>query len=390
MAINNNPSIVAFSGAANEMIEEARRQLQQKLSLEGFGLEQQTTSDYIYFISGGSEQQAIRLLKHGTLNLLVAGSGNNAWAAATEVKAYAMQHSFQAQLIAVYADDFAEQLRQWLSVKRAFDNLSGQRVGLIGKVSEWLVASAPESSLLRQRFGIELVELDYDALPDYLACEADPQFSEAFPKNTIQSDALASISGFLKQTLKTHKLDALTLQCFRMVKERGVTACLPVALMNYNGVPAGCEGDLVSIAGIMFLKALTGHIAWMANMVKVDKDRILLAHCTAPLQYAASHTITSHYETDLSAALQAELSFETVTILRMNEQMNTAFLAIGEVIQRPNNRDACRTQIEVRITESSRNHLINNPLGNHHLVLPGDFYDIIQKALLSKGFEILS
>jgi len=385
-----NPSIVAFNGAPNEMIEEARKQLQQLLILQGFSMEQLATAEYIYFISGGSEQQAIRLLKHGTLNLLVAGSGNNAWASATEVKAYATQHSFQAQLIAVYADDFAEQLRQWLRVKQAFDNLSGQRLGLIGKVSEWLVASSPESSLLRQRFGIELVELDYDRLPDYLTNEPDPQFIEAFPKNTIQPSALASISGFLKQTLTNYKLDALTLQCFRMVRERSVTACLPVALLNFNGIPAGCEGDLISIAGIMFLKALTGDIAWMANMVRVNQDSILLAHCTAPLQYAGKHAVTSHYETDLSAALQAELNFEKVTLLRMNEQMNKAFLAIGNVIQRPKYADACRTQIEVSISKSSRNHLINNPLGNHHLVLPGDYFDIIQKALLSKGFEIIT
>lgn len=381
-------SIVAFQGAGEEMIAKAALHLQQifvsiELTEPSFGI-----CPIIYFISGGSEQQAILLLRHGTLNLLVAGSENNAWAAATEVKAYAAQHGFQAQLIAEYASDFKQQLVRWIKVKTAFDRLKGQRLGLLGNVSDWLVASAPEEALLRQRLGIELIELQLDTMPDYLNRTHDPQFQQCFSHNTIQPEALASVSGFLKQTVADHRLDALTLQCFRLVKEKGVTACLPIALMNFNGVPAGCEGDLVSIAGIMLLKELTGHIAWMANMVKVETNKILLAHCTVPLQYAKKTVINSHFETQLSAAVEADLNFNTVTIFRMNQQLDQVFIATGKVIGTPKNPHACRTQIEVELPPEMCKQLIDRPLGNHHLVIPGNHRDLISKAVATKGFEV--
>ncbi len=381
-------AIVAFQGASEEMIAKAARHLQQIFVEINQDEPSRTTCPIIYFISGGSEQQAILLLRHGTLNLLVAGSENNAWAAATEVKAYAAQHGFQAQLIAEYASDFKQQLVQWIKVKTAFDRLKGQRLGLLGHVSDWLVASAPEEALLRQRLGIELIELPLDTVPDYLNSTHDPQFQQCFSHNTIQPEALASVSGFLKQAVADHRLDALTLQCFRLVKEKGVTACLPIALMNFNGVPAGCEGDLVSIAGIMLLKELTGHIAWMANMVKVETNKILLAHCTVPLQYAKKTVINSHFETQLSAAVEADLNFNTVTIFRMNQQLDQVFIATGKVIGTPKNPHACRTQIEVELPPEMCKQLIDRPLGNHHLVIPGNHRDLISKAVATKGFEV--
>ena len=387
--MTSNTSIVAFQGASEEMIAKAARHLQQIFDELKKVEPSLTVCPLIYFISGGSEQQAIMLLRHGTLNLLVAGSGNNAWAAATEVKAYAMQHGFQAQLIAEYAPDFKQQLVQWMKVKTAFDRLSGQRLGLLGNVSDWLVASAPEEALLRKRFGIELIGLPLDAMPDYLHSTHDPQFQQCFAHNTIQPEALASVSGFLKQAVADHRLDALTLQCFRLVKEKGVTACLPIALMNFNGIPAGCEGDLVSIAGIMLLKELTGHIAWMANMVKVETDKILLAHCTVPLQYAKKTTINSHFETQLSAAVEADLNFDTVTLFRMNQQLDQVFIATGKVVGTPKNPDACRTQIEVALPPQICKQLIDRPLGNHHLIIPGDHRDLISKAIATKGFEVI-
>ena len=382
---------VAYNGAPEALFVEASARLQNLL------LEYQVFIDdealegpaFVCFLSGGSEQEAVKYLRHGTLNLLVAGAGNNAWAAAAEVKAYAAQHGFQAQLIAMYDDDFPRQLKEWLQVKKAFDNLVGQKIGLIGQVSDWLVASSPEAALLRHRFGLELIELGFDNLSDYLGHEPDSQFTDLFKSLDNQQNELASVSSFLKETTTNNKLNALTLQCFRMVREKAVTACLPVALMNYNGIPAGCEGDLVSISGMMLLKELTGLIPWMANVVRVEHDQILLAHCTAPLQYSSNYQIVTHYETDLSHALQADLSFEEVTVFRMDVSLTKAFFARGFVTERPRLPHACRTQLLVKMDETDCMLLRNQPLGNHHLVLPGNWLHLIRKAMLSKGFSLL-
>ncbi len=381
-------STVAWSGADKTVTETAADELTLFLLTQGWTPCASPEKAFILFASGGSEQHAIGLLRHGTVNLLVAGAENNAWAAASEVKAYADLHGFQAVLIARFDKHFVVELFEWLQVKRGLDLLKNQRAGLLGEVSDWLVASSPEESLLRQRLGVELIKLPFENLPDYLGMPNDPQFDQLFGQNTIHRQELSSIAGFLKSQIAAHNLNAITIQCFKMVREKGVTACLPLSLINLNGIPAGCEGDVVSMAGLMLLKALTGEIAWMANLVRIENSSVLLAHCTAPLQHANKQAFVPHFETGRSDALQAELSFETVTLFRLNERLDQAFLSVGKVISRPRHPNACRTQLEVQLGNHAAARLREKPLGNHHLVLPGDHYNLISKALRMKKIKI--
>jgi L-fucose isomerase-like protein len=260
---------------------------------------------------------------------------------------------------------------------------------LIGEVSDWLVASDITGKKLQEVLGIELVQLDYDKLPDYLSFPADEQFLKMFTHLTAQHSELGSISSFLKDTLDKHHLDALTIQCFKMVREKHVTACLPVALCNYNGIPAGCEGDITSIVSIMLVKELTGQIAWMANMAAVHPDSIFMAHCTVPVQLASSYEIMTHYETDESAALAASMDLEEVTIFRMSNNLDKAFVAEGVIIDRPSRPGACRTQIEVSLSKDDISKLVESPLGNHHLVIKGHVGKLLRMAMASKNIKLI-
>ena len=61
------------------------------------------------------------------------------------------------------------------------------------------------------------------------------------------------------------KLDAVTLSCFSLIEKLGTTGCLALALLNDEGIPAGCEGDLQSIFTLLIAKTLTGQAGFMAN-----------------------------------------------------------------------------------------------------------------------------
>jgi L-fucose isomerase-like protein len=374
---------IAFTNAELPVFDQIKSKLD---TIHGLNYEAtEEDFDALFFVSGGSEQFAISSLVKGSINLLIAGKENNAWAAATEVKAWANQNGFEAVMIPANDLSNSKNLEQYIHIKRSFDRLKGQRLGLIGEVSDWLVASSVSQSDMMEKFGIELINLPYDQLQDYLDFPADEQMGVLFPSLSAQQSELASISSFLKDTVKQKRLDAMTIQCFRMVREKEVTACLPVALMNYNGTPAGCEGDLASIISIMFLKETLGQIAWMANVASVDESSILLAHCTAPLQLAGSVEIKTHYETDLSAAICADLDMEEVTIFRMNSELSKAFIAEGVVLAKPAHQWACRTQLEVGLKEEDLVKLRHNPLGNHHLVVKGHQSSFLKTAMQLKG-----
>lgn len=346
--------------------------------------------DVIFFLSGGSEQEAIAGLVPERFTLLLAGFEDNAYAAAMEVAAWAAHRQVPVRLMSLdEARDcrFPEMLD---SVCQALRRLKGQRAGLIGDVSHWLVASSVQKDRANEKLGLEIVHLPWHALPDYDSFLPDQELYDAFrdhPREGLTREA--GILGFLKHVRDIHKLDALTLECFNMVTERSVTACLALAVLNARGVPAGCEGDLVSLAGMMLARELTGRVPWMANVAAIRGGRVLFAHCTAPLNLVERVRIDTHFETGKSAAIQGQTIFDEVTVFRLNETLDKAFIAKGRVVSRPRHDFACRTQSEVEMDLSDDRKLRDHPLGNHHLLLPGDQRDLLELCCQYTGIRLV-
>lgn len=150
----------------------------------------------------------------------------------------------------------------------------------------------------------------------------------------------------------------------------------------------GCEGDLVSIAGMMLLKEITAHIPWMANLAGIKGNSALLAHCTAPTDLLADFSIQTHFETDKGTAIQGYFEEDRVTLFRFDNKLSRAFLTTGSITDRPTFPFACRTQILVELPAQAMKSLKENPLGNHHLVLPGDASGLLGLALKALNIRL--
>lgn len=62
----------------------------------------------------------------------------------------------------------------------------------------------------------------------------------------------------IKRIVEEERLSAITLSCFRLIDQTGTTGCLALALLNDEGIIAGCEGDLQSVFTMLAVKVLTG------------------------------------------------------------------------------------------------------------------------------------
>ena len=346
--------------------------------------------DVICFLSGGSEQEAISVLSPDKLTLLLAGFGDNAFAAAMEVVAWAGNRGVPVMLVSLQEAEEIQLPEKLALVCKALKNLRGKRAGLIGGVSHWLVASAVHKEVARKVLGLEILHLPWEVLPDYKAFPPDPELLEVFRQHRPEKlTSEAGILGFLKQVVNEHRLDAMTLECFTMVRDHDITACLSLGLLNSQGFPAGCEGDMVSLAGMMLAKELTGVVPWMANVAAIRGGTILFAHCTAPLNLVGSFQLDSHFETGKSAAIKGETNMDQVTVFRMNEKLDKAFVAEGKIVSRPSHGFACRTQSEVALSPSDYEKIKSHPLGNHHLLLPGNHKDLLELACRYKGIQVV-
>lgn len=381
---------VAFRNASDEIIEQGRNKLMQLFPAINFRFVSEKP-DVVFFLSGGSEQDAIKLLLPGKHYLLLADFSNNAFASATEVKAWADSKNISSTLVSLQEAGKNNIVQDFAKIYQTYLRLNGKQAGLIGNVSHWLVASAFPLSLARERFGINITHLQWGKLPDYLDFPPDPSFIEIFQNHsTTALENEARVYAFLQTLIKEYKLDGLTLECFDMVNDRNVTACLALSLLNSRGIVAGCEGDLVSLVGMMLVQALTGNIPWMANVAGINKQSILFAHCTAPLKLFTEFKLPTHFETNKSAALEGDLQLDEVTVFRLNQNLNQAFISSGKVISKPKHSFACRTQTEIRLPLNNIETLRQRPLGNHHLIIPGNLEQLLKWACRYKQIEVIN
>ena len=380
---------VAYRDAPDHLVSEKMSSLKAMFSDLAFDIVDQDL-EVVFFLSGGSEREAISYLASDRFTLLLAGFEDNAFAAAMEVKAWADREGVPAMLVAI--DDAMKKgiLKQYGRVCEAFRTLAGQRAGLIGNVSHWLVASGFPLEHAMQRFGVDIIQFPWDKLSDYKGYPADPDFLEVFRGFGIDKlEAEAGVYGFLKEVIRTHQLDAITLECFDMVNDHSVTACLALALLNSRGIAAGCEGDLVSILGMMLTRALTGDIPWMANVAGFSAGNVILAHCTAPLNLVGDFRLDTHFETNKSAAIQGQVVMDEVTLFRLGMDLDKAYVTKGRIVDRPDHPFACRTQTAVELAEADLKRLLQHPLGNHQLVIPGDHADLIRLACAYKRIAVI-
>ncbi len=376
----------AFSDADAAVYQQGRQQLENTFPDLKFSYVDE--AQVLHFITGGSEATAVATMQPGKMYVLLAGAEGNSWAAATEVKAWASRNDIPAILVSM--DDDKDVLRQFGTVSNAFKVLKGKRAGLIGGVSNWLVASAFPFNLAKERFGIEIQEYPWPGLPGWLSFDPDNTFLATFGENGQgKFEKEARIYAFLRHVLSEKQLDAITLECFTMVKQKDVTACLALAMLNKEGVVAACEGDLVSLTGMMLVQSLTGKTPWMANVARLSAESVLFAHCTAPLDFVSEYSTDTHFETGKSAAIQGTVPFEVLTVFRMNRDLDRAFISKGTVKERPQHGFACRTQLEVTLPAADILKMKKDPLGNHHLLMPGDCTSLLQMACRYKGIRVV-
>ena len=134
--------------------------------------------------------------------------------------------------------------------------------------------------------------------------------------------------------VEEHDLDGISVECFPMIREKKVTACPSLALLNKLKIPAACEGDMVSLAGMMLIRSIFNKVPWMANLSGVKDNEAQFSHCSVPLDLLRQYTLNTHFETQLGLAIEGILSGDEFTVFRLDKYMMKAFVAEGVAIEK--------------------------------------------------------
>jgi L-fucose isomerase-like protein len=263
------------------------------------------------------------------------------------------------------------------------------RVGLVGRPSDWLIASSPSPATVRQAWGPEVESISVETLTEEmktvsskearaLAEELANSAQQVQEPNCAELEDGARVYLGLRRLVTRYRLSALALRCFDLVVRVGTTGCFALAQLNDEGIIASCEGDVVSMVGMLWAFHLLGQIPWMANPARLNEadNTLWLAHCTVPRCLTRRYRLRSHFESGLGVALQGEMPPGPVTVVRIGGAgLDRIWLAEGELLRSGDAEDLCRTQAEIRLTRGAVSDLLRAPLGNHLVSVQGHHAD---------------
>ena len=377
-------------------------QLLDALKLDDYSDYGSHTLSLIYVRTGGTEGIFKRMLPsllqstNRPFYLLTSGKSNSL-AASLEILSFLRQNGFLGEVIHGSTTYMEQKIALLYQVEQAIRQLATTRLGVIGQPSDWLISSNVDYALIKERLGIELIDVQMDDVLKRLEVEAQASVKELLELERLKGipeKIRASLSGAiriyqaLKYIVEDYSLDGFTIRCFDLLSAVHNTGCLALAQLNADGIVAGCEGDIPAMLTMRIGKAVTGVSGFQANPASIDveKGELVFAHCTIPLNMVQHFDLDTHFESGIGVGIRGYMQEGPVTVFKVAGNLSRYFVEEGLLIANQAKPNLCRTQQVIRLTHPERvNYFLNEPIGNHHIILPGHC-----KALLDAVFTKLT
>ena len=364
-----------------------------------------SSSKYEDFIisTGGVENIFLDLLKRnlvGTNVTLIADGRFNSLAASMEILTYLNNNNIKTFIAYGSNEEISARLKEHTHVDfvneqcgSAALSLSCDKIAVFGEPSDWLIASNVDRDFLKQKFNIDFVDIPLDTLfrrfsliddnmVEFLATDFQAVTSRG---ETTERDLLDSLKIYLaiNQICQENNCTCATVRCFSIIEKLKATGCLALALLNDEGIDAACEGDLQSLLSMILVRRITGMPSFMANPSAMSKDNhtTTFAHCTVPTTMCRRYGFRSHFESQCGLAVAGEFSpSEVYTIFKWGgEKLDRFFVEEAVSVVAPSNENLCRSQLTLNFYNPE--YMLNNPIGNHHIIVKGAFADKLRTAL---------
>ncbi len=366
-------------------IEEKLGRKLESINLEDFN-KYKDCFPLIFIKSGGVEGKFKQIFKQVKGPYLLLSSGlHNSFAASLEIASFLKQEGEKVEIIHGDSDYIARRIKELSKIFEVKNRLASTKLGVIGKPSDWLIASEVDYKKVKDNLGISLIDIEMDELVKEI--DQDHNFdhpklndikNKGFDSKSIEG-ALKIYSG-LKAIVNKYKLDGITVRCFDLLEIYKNTGCIGLSLLNDEGILAGCEGDIPALISMVILHYLTDEPVFMANpsSIDIDKNEIILAHCTLPLNMPDEFYLKTHFESGLGVGIKGVIGEGEATIFKLSRDGKEYFVSGGEIIENLNSENLCRTQIRFRMNEGVK-YFLQNSLGNHHLICKGDYSKLVRE-----------
>jgi L-fucose isomerase-like protein len=373
--------------------------------LDGLGVEYSFKGDdyddygselsLIYVRTGGTEGlfkellPTLQGLSRQAILLLTSGKSNSL-AASMEILSYLRQEGLRGEILHGSPAYIRSRIEALSKVEEARRFLEYTTLGIVGHPSDWLISSGFDRGAIFDRLGInlqyipmeELLE-EYSLLKDEVAeswkevvgCHSE-RSEESTPLSTAVKQAIPGayrIYKALKTLVSDYGLSGLTIRCFDLLTAVHNTGCLALARLNSEGYVAGCEGDVPAMISMMIGRAVTGVSGFQANPSSINPEtgEIVFSHCTVPLDMVSGYGLDTHFESGIGVGIRGNIPEGPVTVFKVSGDLSRHFVCEGELLRCEAKPDLCRTQAVLRLPPAASEYFLTEPIGNHHIILPG-------------------
>ena len=355
--------------------------------------------------SGGVEEMVkanINRLPHYVV--LIADGLKNSLAASLEILSWMRQNDRHGRVLHGPTGFIMQGIDDYATAHDAISRLKGKRVGVIGKPSGWLIASNVDYAAMRNRWGVEMVDVPleevvkgYEAIPDNEVQDITDEFinKAVGMKEPSRDEVIKAMRLYrsVKGIVERYRLNAFTLNCFDLIPTTHTTGCVALALLNQEGIPAGCEGDEQTLLTMLAVQAVTGEMTFMANPSKILDNaahEMVFAHCTIAPAMTDRYIVRDHYESLSGVAVEGIFDPMEMTIIKCGgAAMERYFISKAQLLECTTNPNMCRTQLHLRLDESL-DYFLERSIGNHHVIVRGNHVEKLTTILRMLGAQITS
>ena len=334
--------------------------------------------------------------------VLIADGLKNSLAASLEILSWMRMNGRHGRVLHGPTGFIMQGIDDYAAAHSAITRLNGKRVGVIGKPSGWLIASNVDYAAMRERWGVEMVDIPldevvkgYEAIPAGEVHDITDEFiSKAVGVKEPSRDEVVKAMRLyrsVKGIVERNRLDAFTLNCFDLIPTTRTTGCVALALLNQQGIPAGCEGDEQTLLTMLAVQAATGEMTFMANPSKILDNaahEMVFAHCTIAPAMTDRYIVRDHYESLSGVAVEGIFDPMDMTVVKCGGKgMERCFISKAQLLECTTNPNMCRTQLHLRL-DQPLDYFLERSIGNHHVIVRGDHADRLTAILRMLGANV--
>lgn len=331
--------------------------------------------------------------------VLIADGLKNSLAASLEILSWMRMNGRHGRVLHGPTSFIMQGIDDYAAAHNAITRLNGKRVGVIGKPSGWLIASNVDYAAMRERWGVEMADVPLDeVVKGYEAVTADEvqDITDEFINKAVgvkepsRDEVVKAMRLYrsVKGIVERYRLDAFTLNCFDLIPTTRTTGCVALALLNQQGIPAGCEGDEQTLLTMLAVQAATGEMTFMANPSKILDNaahEMVFAHCTIAPAMTDRYIVRDHYESLSGVAVEGIFDPMDMTVVKCGGKgMERCFISKAQLLECTTNPNMCRTQLHLRL-DQPLDYFLERSIGNHHVIVRGDHADRLTVILRMLG-----